>query len=153
MPPRAIVVEPNPDYASRLVTSTLSVGWDPDVHTAFPTARQALVKTTPDAVISNIRLGAFNGIQLAYLAKQTTPGAVLILYSDTHDHVLVKEARIAGAFYEAMGHLPFALPAYLTASLPVRDRRQAVGEDRRQGFRGGPPATDVAPLRGAAITG
>ena len=148
MPPRAILVEPNQDYASRLVTSAISVGWDPEVHSAFTTARQALLKTLPNAVVSNIRLGEFNGIQLAYLTRQANPGAVLILYSDTHDHVLVREARIAGSFYEPMAFLPTALPAYLSAKLPIRDRRQIVTDDRRRFFRGGRRATDVAALRG-----
>jgi DNA-binding response OmpR family regulator len=150
MRPQAILVEPSQDYASRLVTSAISVGWDPSVHSTFATARQALVKTSPGAVIANIRLGEFNGIQLAYLTKQAHPGAVLVLYSDTHDHVLVREARIAGSFYEPMAFLPTALPAYLSARLPLRDRRQVVTDDRRRFFRGGRRATDVAALRGGS---
>ena len=152
MPSRALLVEPDHDYASRLVTSTLSVGWDPVVQPTFAAARQALTKTMLGALVSNIRLGAFNGIQLAYLTKQAHPGAAMLLYSATDDHVLVREARNAGAFYEPMSFVPYALPAYLTARLPVGDRRQAVGDDRRRMFRGGRRATDLAALRGATFT-
>jgi len=150
--PRAILVEPDHDYASRLVTSARSVGWDTVVHDTFAEARQALAKATPDVLVSNIRLGAFNGIQLAYLTRASAPGAGIILYSPIDDHVLVREARNAGAFYEPMAFAPYALPAYLTARLPVGDRRQSVSDDRRRNFRGGRRSTDIAALRGAAYS-
>jgi len=152
MPPRALLVEPDHDYASRLVTSAIGVGWDPVVQPTFASARQALTKTTLNGLVSNIRLGAFNGIQLAYLTKQAHPGAAMLLYSATDDHVLVREARNAGAFYEPMAFVPYALPAYLQARLPVGDRRQAVGDDRRRLFRGGRRSTDIPALRSVAFT-
>src|SRR5207237_7230847 len=102
------------------------------------------------ALIANIRLGAFNGIQLAYLTRQCNPRAALILYSPTDDHVLIREARNSGAFYEPMSFVPYSLPGYLSASLPIGDRRNSVKDDRRRAFRGGRRSTDIPSLRGAA---
>jgi hypothetical protein len=112
----------------------------------LPTRRE-LTKECPAALVANIRLGAFNGIQLAYLTRQCSPRAALILYSVTDDHVLVREARNAGAFYEPMSFVPSSLPGYLSAALPIGDRRNSVKADRRHAFRGGRRSTDIEPSR------
>jgi DNA-binding response OmpR family regulator len=153
MPSRVLIVDVDHDFTDSLAVSSVSAGWEPVVHHTFADARRELARQCPAALVANIRLGAFNGIQLAYLARQCSPRAALILYSVTDDHVLIREARAAGAFYEPMSFVPHSLTGYLSAALPVGDRRNSVNGDRRRAFRGGRRSTDIPSLRGAAHSG
>src|SRR5262249_16893128 len=93
------------------------------------------------------RLDGFNGIHLAYIAKEQRAGAAVIVYSPLHDPVLVREARAAGAFYEPMESLVLSLPAYLAGPLPARDRRVVLpGEGWRPAAGDGRRASDRVKL-------
>jgi DNA-binding NtrC family response regulator len=144
---RLLIVEPDPAYASELAKAALDAGWLTISHSSFAGARRELTRQQFDAVLGNIRLGGFNGVHLAYVAKQGHAGATVILYCATNDPVLVREARSAGAFYEPMDQLILALPAYLAAAeLPEIDRRGVEVIDRRQAFDGGRRMTDAREL-------
>ncbi len=98
-------------------------------------------------LIANVRLGAFNGIHLAYLAKINNPKTRVMIYGQD-DRMLAGEVQSAGAFYERSDCVRYALAAFLQASLPDRDRRDVTFTDRRQIFRGGRRTTDLQNLRG-----
>jgi hypothetical protein len=68
----------------------------------------------------------------------------VIVYLDRLDPVLVVDAQRAGAFVEVRRRLAAALPAYVNATLPPRDRRNLLSPDRRAKFRGGRRLTDRA---------
>src|SRR5262245_41249867 len=146
MAKRLLIVEPNPVYASELAKAADEAGWLTTSHDSFAGARRELTRQQFDAVVGNIRLGGFNGVHLAYVAKQGRTSATVILYCATNDPVLVREARSAGAFYEPMNLVATALPAYLAADLPEVDRRGDELMDRRQVFDGGRRTTDVSEL-------
>jgi DNA-binding NtrC family response regulator len=146
MAKRLLIVEPNAAYASELAKAALDAGWLTLSHSSFVGARRELTRQQFDAVLGNIRLGGFNGVHLAYVAKQGHAAAIVILYCATNDPVLVREARSAGAFYEPMDQLMTALPAYLAAQLPDIDRRSVDGIDRRQVIDGGRRMTDAPEL-------
>jgi DNA-binding response OmpR family regulator len=147
MAKRLLIVEPNPVYASEIAKAALDAGWLTTSHGSFAGARRELTHQQFDAVVGNIRLGGFNGVHLAYVAKQGRSDATVILYCATTDPVLVREARSAGAFYEPMELLMTALPAYLAAQLPEIDRRNVDVLDRRQVLDGGRRMTDSTELR------
>lgn len=111
----------------------------------FGLARERLLADHPELVIANIRLGAFNGLHLVYLATAAALTTRSILYDEPMDPSLVVEAISLGAFHETTSRLPFALPSYLSASLPRRDRRTSAAPERRTLFRGGRRSADVAP--------
>ena len=94
-------------------------------------------------VVANLRLGAFNGLHLVYLA--TTLGACVrsIVYTDPHDVAAAREVQRAGAFYETRERLPAVLEGYLGALLPSADRRDSCLSDRRGIFRGGRRCWDL----------
>jgi FixJ family two-component response regulator len=53
----------------------------------------------PDALIVDIRLGEYNGLQLVHLAKQLNPEMTIVVVSGFDDPVLRTEAARAGAAY------------------------------------------------------
>jgi len=122
-----------------------------DVCTEFSVARVRLFETPPpDLLVTNLRLGPFNGLHLVFLAQSANLPTKCLTYG-AHDNAtnmaLAREAQLAGAFYEASYRIPYALPSYLQTDLPDRDRRDPAREDRRHTFRGGRRATDLTEVR------
>jgi DNA-binding NtrC family response regulator len=66
---------------------------------SFEEARQALRQRTFDALITDVRLGAFNGLQLAVMARDLHPDIRLIVFSGFDDPVLRADAEQIGAVY------------------------------------------------------
>jgi CheY-like chemotaxis protein len=143
MAQRILIVEPNPAYAAKVAKTAEAAGWVATVHATFEEARRDLAAQEFDTLIGNVRLDGFNGIHLAYLAKERRGTIAVIVYSTLHDPVLVREARSAGAFYEPMESLVLSLPAYLAGPLPSRDRRVDLpGEGSRAAGSYGRRASD-----------
>ena len=65
----------------------------------FEEARRRLREQSFDVLLTDVRLGAFNGIQLAVLAKDVNPATQLIVFSGFDDDVLRAEAAHLGAVY------------------------------------------------------
>jgi len=65
----------------------------------FEEAKQHIATVRPDIVITDVRLGAFNGLQLAMLARDVRPDARVVVFSGFDDPVLKEEARRIGASY------------------------------------------------------
>ena len=74
-------------------------GIDVVAHTTFEGARNALRAEPFDALLTDVRLGAFNGIQLAVVARDTYPDMQIIVFSGFDDPVLRGEAEHIGATY------------------------------------------------------
>ena len=149
MPPLVLIVDPDELFLARLRSVARSIGYEAVCETEFASARQCLVASKPAVVVANIRLKAFNGIHLAYLAKAGDLDTSVILYDSGYDLVLAREAQRAHAFYERQQGIPLSLRNYLAARLPSRDRRSPQTLDRRTAFRGGRRATDVEGLHAA----
>jgi len=66
---------------------------------SFEKARQILKDQTFDALITDVRLGAFNGLQLAVMARDMHPNMRLIVFSGFDDPVLRADAEQIGAAY------------------------------------------------------
>jgi DNA-binding NtrC family response regulator len=66
---------------------------------SFEKARQMLKDQTFDALITDVRLGAFNGLQLAVMARDMHPDMRLIVFSGFDDPVLRADAEQIGAAY------------------------------------------------------
>jgi len=114
-----------------------------EVCTDFAAARQQLLASPPDALVTNLRLGAYNGLHLIYLATGLPHPPRSVVYTDHFDRALIEEAQRIGAFFETSGRLPYALATYLEAALPSLDRREPREHDRRRMFRGGRRSSDV----------
>jgi two-component system response regulator YesN len=65
----------------------------------FEDGRQALRTRRFAGLLTDVRLGAFNGLQLAVIARDLQPDMRLIVYSGFDDPVLRAEAEHVGAIY------------------------------------------------------
>ena len=57
-----------------------------------------LANHTPDILLTDLRLGAYNGLQLALLVREVHPDVAVVVLSG-YDPVLRKEAAQCGARY------------------------------------------------------
>ena len=110
----------------------------------FLSARSQLLAAAPDLLVTNLRLGEYNGLHLVLLASSDRARTRSIIYSDRPDAFLIREAQALGAFFERADRLPYSLVGYLRFALPERDRRDSPQYDRRAAFRGGRRCADVA---------
>ena len=138
---RILLVEPD---AARRKTCSLILGGvaTVDAHADFSSARLSLLLTPYDLLVTQLRLGPYNGLHLVYLARRLMIRSVV--YAVSTDLTLARESQSAGAFYETAEHLPAVLPNYIEHALPSIDRRNPGGSDRRGILRGGRRVTDVA---------
>src|SRR5687767_4132520 len=84
----------------------------------FVTARRVLTELIPDLMVTNARLGEYNGLHLAYFGKSLGLRTRAIIYADYHDAVLAEEVHSLGAFFELRSTLRHTLAAYLSHGLP-----------------------------------
>jgi len=109
----------------------------------FLSARSQLLASTPDLLVTNLRLEEYNGLHLVLLASAEGTTRSLV-HTDRPDPYLVREAQSIGAFFERTERLLQAVVGYLDFDLPQRDRRNSDRYDRRTEFRGGRRAADIA---------
>lgn len=126
----ALLVEPDDGDRVRL-TSTLSwAGLSVTATSTFRSARAVLVDRPPSVLVTELRLGAYNGLHLALLGRAITPHIAILVTSGLHDRGLQRDAEALGAIYLRKplitGELLAAL--YQTARLERRDdeRRHTV---------------------------
>jgi len=65
----------------------------------FEDAKQHLTTTAPSVLLADVRLGAYNGLQLVILAKALNALTIAIVMSAFDDPALRKEAAHYGATY------------------------------------------------------
>jgi hypothetical protein len=119
----------------------------------FSTARSRLKERQPTLLVTALQLREYNGLHLVYVAAEAGLPTRCVVHTDAVDPLYAREVRAAGAFYETRARLPVALPAYVAALLPPRDRREMLPFDRRQISRGGRRAADRLPAAHAAPLG
>ena len=132
--PSILLVEPDSIWRAMLATGQPE---KMDAHDRFETARQGLGVMRYDLIVANLRLGAYNGLHLVYLARVLGSSARAIVYDEHPSLLLALEVQRAGALYELKHRLPITLPSYIGAALPPADRRNPIVTDRRGAPRGG----------------
>ena len=84
----------------RLIQHWLATGgYAVEVCASFEDAKEHLAHSPPDVLLTDVRLGAFNGLQLVILAKELRPETVAVVMSAYDDPTLRKEAWLCGASY------------------------------------------------------
>jgi two-component system response regulator RegA len=66
---------------------------------SFEDARTSLSTHLPDALVVDVRLGDYNGLQLVHMAKQSNPAMIVVAVSGFDDPVLRAEAASIGVPY------------------------------------------------------
>ena len=74
-------------------------GFRVEAYGNFEEGRSALLREPADALIVDVRLGAFNGLHLAHLARQQYPAMTVVAVSGFDDPVLREEASSIQASY------------------------------------------------------
>ena len=71
-------------------------GYDVVACSGYEAARNRLAAQPPDAVVTDLRLGAYNGLQLALRASRMGPPAAVLVMSAYDDIVLRRDAVACG---------------------------------------------------------
>lgn len=140
---RLLLVEPDATVSQSLRSTCERLARSTICHD-FLSARSQLLSAAPDILVTNLRLGEYNGLHLVLLATSDRSSTRSIIYSDRPDPYLIREARALGAFFERADRLANSLVGYVRFALPERDRRESPRYDRRAIFRGGRRCADVA---------
>jgi DNA-binding response OmpR family regulator len=98
-PRKILVIEDEADLLGAMVRSFREGGLDVLACATFEEGREALRNQSFDALLTDVRLGAFNGLQLAVVARDLHPDIRIIIYSGFDDPVLRAEAERLDATY------------------------------------------------------
>jgi DNA-binding NtrC family response regulator len=94
-----LIVDDDVGLLDAMARAFSEAGEDVTACGSFEEARLALRQRSFDALITDVRLGAFNGLQLAVMARDLHPDIQLIVFSGFDDPVLRNDAEQVGAVY------------------------------------------------------
>jgi DNA-binding NtrC family response regulator len=98
-PKRVLVVDDDASMLRLITTWVASAGHDVVSFAQFGDAKSYLATEKPDVIIADVRLGAFNGLQLVIQAKLERPEITAIVLTGFYDPVLSGEVSKLGASY------------------------------------------------------
>lgn len=99
MAKRVLIVDDEPDVLETLAELVAAGGYDVVTHTSFEEARKDITNDPPDILVTDVRLGAFNGLQLAVLMRSLRPDTPIVVLSAYDDPTLRLEAAHCHATY------------------------------------------------------
>lgn len=125
--PRATVLLVNAEpFALRgLETCLLAQGYGVIPASTFQMAKELLNRLSPDLLVADVRLGAFNGLHLAVRSHFHYPDRPVIISHTAYDPVLEVEARRLGATFIAK---PLQSPEFLRQVRTALDKTVASTE-------------------------
>jgi DNA-binding response OmpR family regulator len=118
---RALVVSPSPELAGQVLAWLGRAGFTTVHVQEFLAARAALDSDPPDVLVTEVKLGAYNGLHLAIRLRTRDSKTQVILIGNA-DPVLEAEAERAGAAYL---RTPAEEPALLAAIGQLEPQYQA----------------------------
>jgi DNA-binding NtrC family response regulator len=98
-PKKLLVVDDDRQVLRYLTDLLREAGYDTLSCERFADAKALLVDTRPDLLVTDIRLGAYNGLQLAIYAHDRHPGIPIIVLTGYEDPTLREEAAKSGAVF------------------------------------------------------
>ena len=93
---RVLIVEDDPATRTGLEKFLQHAGYDAVTASSFQSGLQSMIETPPDLLITDVRLGEYNGLQLIATSGLAIPSIVITAFADP---VLEAEARRFGADY------------------------------------------------------
>jgi DNA-binding NtrC family response regulator len=98
--PKRVLVVDDDEAMLRLITSWVTAaGHDVVSFAEFSEAKSYLATAKPDVIIADVRLKAFNGLQLVIQAKLDHPTITAVVLTGFYDPVLSGEVSKMGASY------------------------------------------------------
>jgi two-component system response regulator GlrR len=94
-----LIVDDDVSLLDAMERAFINAGENVTASSSFEQARQLLKNRVFDALVTDVRLGAFNGLQLAVMARDLHPDIQLIVFSGFDDPVLRSDAERVGAVY------------------------------------------------------
>jgi DNA-binding response OmpR family regulator len=108
----ALVVDDEPAVTSLVGTWLGEAGYHVTAATNYKSAVIEMKSQHLDAIVVDVRLGEFNGLQLALNARRQNPDVRIVVISGWDDPVLKRQAEDCGAAYLSK---PFTAPELLAA--------------------------------------
>ena len=100
MEPRRVVIVDDDQSLLHLMDRWLTAaGYSTELYDEFETARTRLASDAPDVLITDVRLGAYNGLHLVVMAKLRKPELKVVVLTGFDDQVLQHDALSAGAAF------------------------------------------------------
>jgi DNA-binding response OmpR family regulator len=96
---RILILEDDAAVANAYAEVLRESGNEVTVCTGFEEARDNLKKQCPDALLTDIRVGQYNGLQLALLFRAVCPDGRVVVVTGHDDSVLKKEVGALHAEY------------------------------------------------------
>jgi DNA-binding response OmpR family regulator len=124
-----LVVDTHEPLLTRLVEILTAAGHHVVSCRCFEDGKRYLQRETPHAIVTELRLGAFNGLHLILLARQKAPDIAAVVYSGSEDSGIRLDAASGGACYLDKETLPGSLLAHLSSRLTAEPRRSLPGPD------------------------
>ena len=116
----ALVVDPNEVDLIGIVSTLTGSGFTVSAADNYSDAKAFLSSHPPLVLVTEVRLGAFNGLQLALRAGSMTPRVTVIVTSGYPDNVLQRDAERVGATF---AQKPLDGPELLAAVYRTAARR------------------------------
>lgn len=116
----ALVVEPSESDMIRIVSALATAGFTVSATDNYQDAKNLFATHPPLVLITEVRLGAYNGLQLALRAGSTVHRTTVIVTSSFPDTVLLRDADRAAATFVLK---PFTDQALLAAVYRTAMRR------------------------------
>jgi DNA-binding response OmpR family regulator len=88
---KILILEDDPEIAQIYAKALRGDGNSVTVCAGFIEARERLRDDQPDAVLTDVRVGAYNGLQLALLFRQQSPAGRIVVVTGYDDTVIRKE--------------------------------------------------------------
>jgi two-component system response regulator RegA len=138
-PATALVVEPSVAETLSLVSSLSDMGFQVTVSDNFRDARARLM-SAPALLITELRLGEYNGLHLVFRAKSIRPDIAAIIRTQIADPLLQLEAERMGATFVLKTTSPEEFRAAVARTLlrkpdsfdPIRPPFERRKRDRRE---------------------
>jgi len=96
---KILLVDDDVRLLEALEMALVARGKQVEACSTFEAGRRALRNGHFDSLITDVRLGVFNGLQLAVIARDEQPHIRIIVFSGFEDPVLRAEAAAVGADY------------------------------------------------------
>jgi DNA-binding NtrC family response regulator len=122
-PDRVLIVEDDGATRRGLVQLLVQAGYDATAVGTFDEARRFIGATPPDLLITDIRLEAYNGLQLILNSPRAIPTIVITGFADP---VLEAEARRGGAAYMVKPVEPLQLLEVVAEKLAARHSSRGI---------------------------
>jgi DNA-binding response OmpR family regulator len=146
---RVLVVDDDEVYLAGMKELLEDSGHEVFLASSFEFGKQQLRDHAPDLLIVDVRLGAFNGLQLISTGQLRIPSIVVTGFDDT---VLRADASVFGASYIVKPISPPALLALINQKLSLATAMERSSTDSMilsDGSAAVPPVAEHAGLTGA----